>query len=1029
MAQLVKRSLFVVIVCIGLIHTTIAKEKVIVVGAGLSGLISAKNLMQEGYEVVVLEARDRIGGRVWTDRSTGTNVDLGASWIHGIDGNPIKALADQINTPLTGLTDYDSTSTFDFNGVEDPVNDSLIDGFQDIYDQYADPHIENGDDISVQAVIDEAVTIGAYNGLSTRIIDSIVNTTFEHELAGDASELAIAGVAEGEDISGGDVLFEEGYDKITDFLATGLDIRLESVVKTISYGESGVVVNTSQDEFKGDRVIVTVPLGVLKAGDITFNPALPEEKLSAISRLGFGVLNKVWLGFPSVFWDNTDIHNYFSEPKGHFNEWVNWHKASGNNYLLGFNAASYGVEIESKTDEEIVAEAMSILRLMWGEDIPDPTSHVITRWKSDPYAKGSYSFIKVGSVSADRVTLAASVSDRVFFAGEATDTAHSATTNGAYDSGIREAAKIVAIGNLDPDGDGVRNFDDAFPNDSTEQLDTDGDGLGNNADADDDNDGMPDTFEIGGLDPLTNDADVDTDGDGVTNLWEFETNTDPNDATSFDACFSTSAVAIDASASLLSTETRLYFANPGSNLRQQTFLRFVNPNNATTSVEVYGIDDGGNLSKKEPFSFTLAANAAIQINAQDVENGNSDKGITSNLCDGRGKWQYRIRSDNAIKVMGLIRTPDGFLTSLDDVVPKSGNDNIIYFANPASNTNQQTFLRIVNTSSSSGTVTITGVDDAGVTSTGTVSFSLGAYEAKQLTAQDLENGNSNKGFTGNLDNGSGKWRLTVSSSLALEVMSLIRTPDGFLTNLSGMVDKNTSGDHVIYFANPASEVVKTTFLRIINTSSEAGTVTISGIDDSGNTAPGGDVMFDLGANESKQMVVKDLEEGNLNKGLLGMIGDGEGRWRLTVSSTLSLQVMSLVRTPDGFLTNLSRTTPVTNNVNDVYIFNPGSNSNQRSSLRIVNDSSQQGNATISAFDDTGAASPGGNVTFNIAADSAMLLTAQDLENGNSDLGLVGALGDGSGKWRLQVTSDVALQVQSLLDTPTGFLTNLSRASE
>ena len=118
-----------------------------------------------------------------------------------------------------------------------------------------------------------------------------------------------------------------------------------------------------------------------------------------------------------------------------------------------------------------------------------------------------------------------------------------------------------------------------------------------------------------------------------------------------------------------------------------------------------------------------------------------------------------------------------------------------------------------------------------------------------------------------------------------------------------------------------------------------------------------------------------------------------------------------------------------NNQNDVDFFHPGSNANQRSSLRIVNDSSQQGRVTISAFDDTGATAPSGDVTFNIAADSAMFLTAQDLENGNSDLGLVGALGDGSGKWRLQVTSDVALQVQSLLDTPTGFLTNLSQTAE
>ena len=141
-------------------------------------------------------------------------------------------------------------------------------------------------------------------------------------------------------------------------------------------------------------------------------------------------------------------------------------------------------------------------------------------------------------------------------------------------------------------------------------------------------------------------------------------------------------------------------------------------------IEVYGIEDGGNPSKKI-ISFTLAPLTSKQFNAQDMENGNSSKGLTGHLCDGQGKWQLRIRSDNPIKVMGLIRTPDGFLTSVNDLAGKSGNDNLVYFANPASNPNQQTFLRIVNLTTATGTVTITGVDDAGVTSSGTVMFTLG----------------------------------------------------------------------------------------------------------------------------------------------------------------------------------------------------------------------------------------------------------------------------------------------------------------
>lgn len=580
----------------------------------------------------------------------------------------------------------------------------------------------------------------------------------------------------------------------------------------------------------------------------------------------------------------------------------------------------------------------------------------------------------------------------------------------------------------DSDDDQYPDSVDAFPQDPSEQIDSDSDGIGNNADTDDDNDGLPDSFEVGGLDPFDpTDANLDADSDGATNLEEFTWNTDPNDPLSIDACYDDNALVKTAEGSTLPLETRLYVANPGSNSNQQTFLRFVNTNNAATNIEVYGIDDAGNPSSKGAFTFTLKPGASVQINAQDVENGNSNKGIEANLCDGHGKWQFRVRSNNPIEVIGLIRTPDGFLTSLNDVVPRIGNDNLAYFVNPASNTNQQTFLRVVNLSDQSGSVSVTGVDDSGTPSSGSLSFSLGPFEAKQMTAQDLENGNSNKGLSGSLNNGSGKWRLTLTSSLDLRVMSLIRTPDGFLTNLSGVVASNGDGDHVIYFANPASEPLQTTFLRIVNPTETLATVTISGVDQTGQLAPSGNVQFELSPGAAKQMTGADLERGNVNKGLSGMLGDGAGRWKLTVAANAPVEVMSLIRTPDGFLTNLSRTTPVISGVNEVLIFNPGSNVNQRSSLWISNDSDIDGTVTIKGTDDAGTPAPGGEVTLSIGANSAIEVTASDLESGASHL--TGSLGDGAGKWRLEVTSDVDIKVQSLLDTPTGFLTNLSRPAE
>ena len=390
------------------------------------------------------------------------------------------------------------------------------------------------------------------------------------------------------------------------------------------------------------------------------------------------------------------------------------------------------------------------------------------------------------------------------------------------------------------DSDNVTEITDA---------DWDGDSIDNLMDADDDNDGITDVFEnTHGLDPLDeSDAALDADSDGATNLQEFLTDTDPNDAASIDACFDANTVAVDASSSSLAIENRLYFGNPGSNANQQTFLRFVNESNLTTTIEVYGIDDAGNASRKLPLGFTLAPLAAKQINAQDIENGYTAKGLTSNLCDGEGKWQFLIRSDNPVKIVGLIRTSDGFLTSLGNTVPRSGSDNLVYFMNPASNSTQQSFLRIINSDAEQGVVTITGIDDAGISSQNSISFALDGFESKQITAQDLEDGNASKGLTGSLDDGNGKWRLTVTSALSLEVMSLIRTSDGFLTNLSEVIEPGISDELLVYFVNPASETTRTTFLRVINIGEQEGTVTISGIDDDGNVAPNGDVIFELGA--------------------------------------------------------------------------------------------------------------------------------------------------------------------------------------
>ena len=478
-------------------------------------------------------------------------------------------------------------------------------------------------------------------------------------------------------------------------------------------------------------------------------------------------------------------------------------------------------------------------------------------------------------------------------------------------------------------------------------------------------------------------------------------------------------------------ESPVPFVNPGTNSNQQSFVRFVNKAATPTDIEIQAFDDNGFAAPGGSVSTTLAPFESLQLTAQDLEQGNASKGIVGSLGDGTGKWQLTVLANGAIEVLSLIRTPDGFLTSVNDVAPKTGTTvNEIFFANPASNQIQQSFLRFINQSNVAGFVTLSGVDDNGIPAPGTdITFTLLPKESKQLNNLDYENGNGAKGLSGALGDGTGKWHLTATSDVDLEVMSLIRTPDGFLTNLSGVVPSDASQNHQIYYANPASETGQVTFIRFVNNAPmSTATVTIDGIDDNGAAAPGGVVQFQLGPLEAKQLLVADLENGNAGKGLTGALGDGAGKWQLIVTADVDIAVMNLIRTADGFLTNLSRVAPTSApNTTEVYLLNPGSNTNQRSLLRVVNTTGTTGTVTITGVDDNGDAAPG-VVSFQIGANRGLVLTAQDIENGNASKGLSGALGDGAGKWHLTVESTIDVAILSLLDTPNGFITNLSRPS-
>jgi len=424
--------------------------QVLVIGAGIAGLAAARELKSRGIGVTILEGRERIGGRIHTDRSLNNfPLDLGASWIHGINNNPIYKLVQEGNIN-TLETNYDALELYSQGRfLTDREQANIDQRFKNILKETEkirkQRQRQNQLDISLKDALDRVIAAldRPLSAQQFRELNYAINSSIEQEYAADVVDLSLYHWDSDNEVDGKDVLFPGGYGQIIEIMAKDLDIKLNQIVKKITYHNQGVVVTTNQGDFFGEKVIITLPLGVLQKGVVEFSPSLPEQKIRAINRLGMGVLNKVYLRFPEVFWDRkTHLLGYVATNKGEWAEWLNIYRYSQQPILLGFNAGNYGGAIESLTDGEIVAKAMQTLRQMYGSQIPNPVGNVITRWKQDPFSYGSYSYVATGATPSDRQTLGESVGDRLFFAGEAISQKYPSTVHGAFLSGVEAAKKI-----------------------------------------------------------------------------------------------------------------------------------------------------------------------------------------------------------------------------------------------------------------------------------------------------------------------------------------------------------------------------------------------------------------------------------------------------------------------------------------------------------------------------------------------------------------------------------------------------------
>jgi len=282
------------------------EERVVVVGAGMAGLVAAYDLADEGYAVTVLEARGRVGGRMWTDRSLGAAVDMGAAWIHGHRRNPVAKLAREYGAD-TSATDFEAVAVRRTDGhvPDDAVLEQAQEQAEDLgwrlekAGRRAAPH---------ETLADGLRALGSDPPLMDAHLRWALAAGIELDYGAELGELGLRGFGRDDEFGGDDLAFPDGYDRLTDGIAReDLDIRLREVVRRIAWGPGGVAVDTNSARVDCDRVVVTVPLGVLKQGAIAFEPGLPPETCGAIGRLGFGTFNKVALRFQQPFWD-PEVH-------------------------------------------------------------------------------------------------------------------------------------------------------------------------------------------------------------------------------------------------------------------------------------------------------------------------------------------------------------------------------------------------------------------------------------------------------------------------------------------------------------------------------------------------------------------------------------------------------------------------------------------------------------------------------------------------------------------------------------------------
>jgi monoamine oxidase len=262
--------------------------------------------------------------------------------------------------------------------------------------------------------------------------------------AGTPDRVSLAGVAAYIQHRGGNLLPNGGYRSLVEHLADGLDIRTATPVLRIDHDAASATAITPGHSWAADWVVVTVPLGVLQARAIDFQPSISQTHQAAIDRLAMGTLEKVVFRFEHPVWPTGVSRLIHISPDRLFPGWTVL--AGQPATIVGFYNPHCTPGMTEVSPPQRLELAMGVLRSMLGADIPSPVASAATNWAEDPFTVGSYSFIPVGASPEDMEVLATPPAARLILAGEHTIVEHHGTVHGAYASGVRAAQTILQAG-------------------------------------------------------------------------------------------------------------------------------------------------------------------------------------------------------------------------------------------------------------------------------------------------------------------------------------------------------------------------------------------------------------------------------------------------------------------------------------------------------------------------------------------------------------------------------------------------------